>query len=81
MWIEKLRFCCQQMKTNTLEFHAHCAQKYGKVYRVWFGPLKAAIVCVHPETVKAATLTSDTKGMHSYSLILPWLGKYSTVLH
>ena len=62
-------------RTQVLEFQVQCTQKYGKVYRLWDGPLRARIFCAHPETVKAVTSTSAPKNMLLYGLTVPWLGE------
>ena len=58
-----------------LEFYLECAKKYKKVFKLWFGPLQAAIVTVHPESMKAIMSLSGPKGMFAYNMIVPWIGE------
>ncbi|KAL9974260.1 hypothetical protein ACROYT_G011277 [Oculina patagonica] len=49
-----------------LKFHLKCTERYKTAYRVWFGPVRSAVVLCHPDTVKP---------------ILPTTFKEKTVCH
>eukprot|EP00058_Branchiostoma_floridae_P016608 XP_002602096.1 hypothetical protein BRAFLDRAFT_61250 [Branchiostoma floridae] len=56
---------------QALEF----AEKYGKVFRLWWGPVRPCLTVVHPDTAKQILRKSDPKpGGAGYDLIIPWLG-------
>lgn len=41
-----------------LKFHLECTELYKTAYRVWFGPLRSAVVLCHPETIKPILATT-----------------------
>lgn len=41
-----------------LRFHQKCTELYKTAYRVWFGPLKSAVVLCHPDAVKPLLATT-----------------------
>ena len=52
----------------------------GKLMRMWQGPVRAAVVVHHPDSIKVALKGSDIpKALQghgaAYSLIRPWLGQ------
>ncbi|XP_078703229.1 taurochenodeoxycholic 6 alpha-hydroxylase-like [Branchiostoma floridae x Branchiostoma belcheri] len=56
---------------QALEF----AEKYGKAFRLWWGPVRPCLTVVHPDTAKQILRKSDPKpGGAGYDLIIPWLG-------
>lgn len=60
---------------NGLKFHIECATKYKTAYPLWFGPLRAAIVLCHPDSLRVILTNHVPKEEFVYSLLLPFLGK------
>ncbi|XP_029198102.2 cytochrome P450 4B1-like [Acropora muricata] len=66
---------------NGLKFHIECATKYKTAYPLWFGPLRAALVLCHPDSLRVILSNHVPKEEFVYSLIVPFTGKSLTVVN
>lgn len=60
---------------NGLKFHIECATKYKTAYPLWFGPLRAALVLCHPDSLRVILSNHVPKEEFVYSLLVPFTGK------
>ncbi|CAH3026832.1 unnamed protein product [Porites evermanni] len=65
---------------NGLKFHVECATKYRTAYPLWFGPLRAALILCHPDTLKVVFSNHVPKEEFVYSLIVPFTGHSLTIV-
>lgn len=66
---------------NGLKFHVECASKFKTAYPLWFGPLRAALVLCHPDSLKVVLSNHVPKEEFVYSLIVPFTGKSLTIVN
>ncbi|EDO47297.1 predicted protein, partial [Nematostella vectensis] len=57
-----------------LAFHIRCTERFKTAYRVWFGPLRSALVLCHPDTVKPVLSKNAPKERFFYKFLFPFLG-------
>ena len=58
-----------------LQFHLECTELYKTAYRVWFGPIRSAVVLCHPKTIKPI-LATTFKEKTVCHLLSSFLGKF-----
>ena len=58
-----------------LKFHVKCATEFKTCYRLWFGPLRSAVVVCHPDTVKVIQSSNAPKERFVYNLVRPFIGE------
>ncbi|CAH3015399.1 unnamed protein product [Porites evermanni] len=57
-----------------LKFHVKCAAEFKTCYRLWFGPLRSAVIICHPDTIKVVQSTNAPKERFVYDFVRPFLG-------
>jgi len=69
-------FCLQARFDGAgLKFHVKCATEFKTCYRLWFGPLRSAVVVCHPDTVKVIQSSNAPKERFVYNLVRPFIGE------
>ena len=58
-----------------LQFHLECTELYKTAYRVWFGPIRSAVVLCHPKTIKPI-LATTFKEKTVCHLLSSFLGRF-----
>ena len=61
-----------------LKYHLKCATEFKTCYGLWYGPLRAAVVVCHPDTVQVIQSSNAPKEKFIYDIVKPFLGKSST---
>ena len=56
-------------------FHVKCATEFKTCYRLWFGPLKSALILCHPDTIKVIQSSNAPKERFVCNLVRPFIGK------
>ncbi|CAH3015400.1 unnamed protein product [Porites evermanni] len=57
-----------------LKFHLKCATEFKTCYGLWYGPLRAAVVVCHPDTVQVIQSSNAPKEKFVYDIVKPFLG-------
>ena len=68
---------CRQARFDGagLKFHVRCAAEFKTCYRLWFGPLRSAVIICHPDTIKVIQSSNAPKERFVYDFVRPFLGK------
>ena len=68
---------CRQARFDGagLKFHVKCAAEFKTCYRLWFGPLRSAVIICHPDTIKVIQSSNAPKERFVYNFVRPFLGK------
>ena len=68
---------CRQARFDGagLKFHVKCAAEFKTCYRLWFGPLRSAVIICHPDTIKVIQSSNAPKERFVYDFVRPFLGK------
>ena len=61
-----------------LKFHLKCTTEFKTCYGLWYGPLRAAVVVCHPDTVQVIQSSNASKEKFIYDIVKPFLGTCST---